>query len=63
MFLFNRLFQFHSHVLFKVVLKECILQLQGGWGGVGGGKGAALTSLTQVMLEWCQETERQHLQN
>ena len=36
MFLFNRLFQFHSHVLFKVVLKECILQLQGGWGGVGG---------------------------
>ena len=55
MFLFNRLFQFHSHVLFKVVLKECILQLQGGWGG--GGKGATLTSLTQVMLEWCQETE------
>ena len=38
MFLFNQLFQFHSHVLFKVVLKECILQLQGGWGG-GGGKG------------------------
>ena len=61
MFLFNRLFQFHSHVLFKVVLKECILQLQGGWGG--GGKGTSLTSLTQVMLEWCQETERQHLQN
>ena len=61
MFLFNRLFQFHPHVLFKVVLKECILQLQGG--GVGGGKGASLTSLTQVMLEWCQETERQHLQN
>ena len=62
MFLFNRLFQFHSHVLFKVVLKECILQLQGGGGG-GGATGAALTSLTQVMLEWCQETERQHLQN
>ena len=38
MFLFNRLFQFHSHVLFKVVLKEYILQLQGGWGG-GGGRG------------------------
>ena len=37
MFLFNRLFQFHSHVLFKVVLKECILQLQGGWGGGGEG--------------------------
>ena len=37
MFLFNRLFQFHSHVPFKVVLKECILQLQGG--GVGGGGG------------------------
>ena len=37
MFLFNQLFQFHSHVLFKVVLKECILQLQGGvgWGGEG----------------------------
>ena len=62
MFLFNQLFQFHSHVLFKVVLKECILQLQGGVGW-GGGKGTSLTSLTQVMLEWCQETERQHLQN
>ena len=61
MFLFNRLLQFYSHVLFKVVLKECILQLQGGLGG--GGKGASLTSLMQVMLEWCQETERQHLQN
>ena len=56
MFLFNRLFQFHSHVLFKVVLKECILQLQGGVGW-GGGKGTSLTSLTPVMLEWCQETE------
>ena len=61
MFLFNQLFQFHSHVLFKVVLKNASFSYRGG--GVGGGKGTSLTSLTQVMLEWCQETERQHLQN
>ena len=35
MLLFNRIFQFHSQVLFKVVLKECILKLQGAGGGGG----------------------------
>ena len=46
MFLFNRLFQFHPHVLFKVVLKECILQLQGG--GVGGGGEGGFPYLTDA---------------
>ena len=37
MFLFNQLFQFHSHVLFKVVLKNASFSYRGG--GVGGGEG------------------------